>query len=221
VFQRVIESQNAVSWSPEALAEDARRGRLAVFGYVAVAILSVAAVAAGYWLWKGGGCDVMTRADSYRRWFDYERDAHAKVVASLETVPADRRSAPEYRRAVGLLEHVAGARQVWLYRFGVAPSPPAGGLSGTGADLAEVAARLADVEATWADYLARLDDADLDRVFEYQSYDAGRFKNRVEDILTQLFGHSWYHRGQIAMLVRAAGGEPAVTDLVYWCRERI
>jgi hypothetical protein len=25
--------------------------------------------------------------------------------------------------------------------------------------------------------------------------------------------------GQIAMLVRAAGGEPAVTDLIYWCRE--
>jgi uncharacterized damage-inducible protein DinB len=43
----------------------------------------------------------------------------------------------------------------------------------------------------------------------------------VEDILAQLFGHSSYHRGQIAMLVRAAGGEPAVTDLIYWCREGV
>lgn len=50
VFQRVIESQNAVSWSPEALAEDARRGRLAVAGYSAVAVLTVAAIGAGYWL---------------------------------------------------------------------------------------------------------------------------------------------------------------------------
>ncbi len=50
VFQRVIESQNAVSWSPEALAEDARRTRLAVAGYVAVAVLAAAAAAAGYWL---------------------------------------------------------------------------------------------------------------------------------------------------------------------------
>ena len=77
------------------------------------------------------------------------------------------------------------------------------------------------MQAAWADYLARLEDTELGRVVEYQSYDAGRFRNRVEDILTQLFGHSWYHRGQIAMLVRAAGGEPAVTDLVYWCREPV
>lgn len=163
----------------------------------------------------------MTRADHYRRWFDYERDAHAKVLASLETVPATNRSAREYRKAVDLLAHIAGARLVWLFRLGVAPRPPEGDLSDTGVELADVVRRLADVQAAWADYLARLDDAELGRVFEYQSYDAGRFKNRVEDILTQLFGHSWYHRGQIAVLVRASGGQPAATDLVYWCREPV
>jgi uncharacterized damage-inducible protein DinB len=56
-------------------------------------------------------------------------------------------------------------------------------------------------------------------VFEYQSLDAGRFRNTIADVLAQLYGHSWYHRGQIAMLVRTAGGQPAVTDLIYWCRE--
>ncbi|MFL6198680.1 MAG: DinB family protein [Thermoanaerobaculia bacterium] len=40
-------------------------------------------------------------------------------------------------------------------------------------------------------------------------------------ILTQLFGHSWYHRGQIAQLVRALGAEPAVTDFVFWSREAL
>jgi uncharacterized damage-inducible protein DinB len=77
------------------------------------------------------------------------------------------------------------------------------------------------VQNEWVAYFARLNDADLDRVCEYQSYDAGRFRNTIGDILTQLFGHSWYHRGQIAMLVRAAGGEPAITDLIYWCREPV
>ncbi len=41
----------------------------------------------------------------------------------------------------------------------------------------------------------------------------------VEDILTQLFGHSWYHRGQIAARVRELGGEPAATDFVFFTRE--
>ena len=77
------------------------------------------------------------------------------------------------------------------------------------------------VADAWDAYLSGLTDADLAREFEYQSYDSGRFRNRVEDILAQMFGHSWYHRGQIAMLVRAAGGVPAATDLVYWCREPV
>ena len=33
--------------------------------------------------------------------------------------------------------------------------------------------------------------------------------------------HSWYHRGQIATLVRALGAEPAVTDFVFWSRELV
>jgi uncharacterized damage-inducible protein DinB len=43
----------------------------------------------------------------------------------------------------------------------------------------------------------------------------------VEDILTQLFGHSSYHRGQVALLIRDLGGEPAVTDYVFWVREPV
>jgi uncharacterized damage-inducible protein DinB len=64
-------------------------------------------------------------------------------------------------------------------------------------------------------------DEELEREIEYQSLDAGRFRSRVEDVLAQLFGHSPYHRGQIAMLVKAAGGEPAVTDLIYWSRQGV
>jgi len=158
--------------------------------------------------------------ERYRRWLAYESDAHAKVIRSLETVPADRRDAPEFRRAVGLLGHLAAARRVWLGRLGVAP-PFQGAFFPEGADLAQVVDDLRAAEQGWTEYLGRLSDADLARTFEYQSLDAGRFRNRVEDILAQLFGHSWYHRGQIAMLVRAAGGEPAVTDLIFWCREPV
>ena len=62
------------------------------------------------------------------------------------------------------------------------------------------------------------DDEELSRVFEYQSVEGPRFKNSIEELFTQLFGHSSYHRGQIASHVRSLGGEPAVTDFVYWSR---
>lgn len=160
------------------------------------------------------------KIDRYRRLFEYERDVHAKVLASLDTVPDDRRSAPEYRKAVAILAHIVAARGVWLSRLGVVPAQP-GPLFPADPDAGRVAADWQAVQGSWADYLSTLDDEGLSREFEYQSLDAGRFRNRVEDILDQLYGHSWYHRGQIAMLVAASGGRPAITDLIYWCREPI
>ena len=62
-----------------------------------------------------------TMADRFRKWFAYEQDAHAKVVRSLESVPAERRDSPEYQKAVGWLAHLAMARRIWLERLGVIP----------------------------------------------------------------------------------------------------
>lgn len=167
-------------------------------------------------------------ADRYRRWFEYERDSHVKVLASLAAVPAEARAREEYQKAVTLLAHIAAARLLWLFRFGAAQAVAAEFRPRTGADffpahvsLADVAARVAAMEAAWADYLTGLTDAELARVFEYQSLEGARFRNTVEDILTQLFGHSWYHRGQIALLLRSIGAQPATTDLVFWAREPV
>ena len=153
----------------------------------------------------------------YRRWFEYEKDSHAKTLDSLNAVAEGLRQSEGFRKAVYLMGHIIAARRMWLFRFGVVKEnaelfPPE-------TSLAELAAQISEMETLWAQYLNQLNDADLARVFEYQSYEGGRFSNTIEDILTQLFGHSWYHRGQIAALVRAMGAEPAVTDLVFWARQ--
>lgn len=158
--------------------------------------------------------------ERFRRWFEYERDAHARVLKSMETVPPERRDGPEFRKALAVSAHIIAARRLWLARLGVIPPRP-GALFPEDATLESLAPEYQEVERHWTDFLAGLDDEAIEREFEYRSLDAGRFRNRVEDILAQLFGHSSYHRGQIAMLVRAAGGEPAITDLIYWCREPV
>ncbi len=141
------------------------------------------------------------------------------MLASFETVPPDRRASPDFRRAVAVFAHIVAARRMWLSRFGVIQAAPA--LFPDDPDVARVTDAWSEVQGLWSDFLAGADDADLGREFEYQSLDAGRFRNRVEDVLDQLFSHSSYHRGQIAMLIRSAGGEPAVTDLIFWCREPV
>jgi len=158
--------------------------------------------------------------DRFRRWFEHERDAHARTLASLEAVPQDRRDGPEFRRALAIFGHVVAARRAWLGRLGLAP-PFTGALFPAEVELDALRSDCAEAERLWAVAYEGFDDDALARVVDYRSFDGNRFRNRVEDILAQLFGHSSYHRGQIAMLVRASGGQPAITDLIYWCREPV
>lgn len=158
-----------------------------------------------------------TQADHYRRWFEYERSSHARSVTSLETVPRERRGDSDWQRAADLLAHLTAARMMWLFRLGVEPAPPST-LFPQNISLPELRKRLTSMERKWLTWLDAVDDRELDRELEYQSLDAGRFRGTVRDILTQLFTHSSYHRGQVAMLVRSLGGSPAVTDFIYWSR---
>lgn len=164
-------------------------------------------------------------SDRYRRWFEYEKESHAKTLASLEAVPEAQRSSEAFRKAAGLLAHIVLARWLWLARLGAvprerAPSRPEDFFP-TDVSLDDLRPQVAEMERAWERYLAGLDDAGLSCAFEYRALDGAPFRNTIEDILTQLFGHSWYHRGQIAQIVRGLGGQPAVTDFVYWSREAL
>ncbi|HRC86036.1 MAG TPA: DinB family protein [Thermoanaerobaculia bacterium] len=159
----------------------------------------------------------MDRIDRFRRWFDYEKDSHRKVLSSLGTVPPEGLENPNYQKALDLAAHLVAARWLWLFRFGIAAEGPTD-IFPAGVPLADLASRFGAMHTAWDGYLAKLEPAELDRNFEYTALDGKRYRNQIEDVLTQLFGHSWYHRGQIALLVRSLGGTPAVTDLVFWTR---
>ena len=158
--------------------------------------------------------------DRFARWFEHECLAFDKVVESFGTVPAERRGEADYIRALSILGHVIAARRMWLQRLGILP-PTDRPLFPTSPTLDEIVADWVDIRRHWSAYFAARTDDAITQPFEYTSLDAGRFRNQVEDILAQLNGHAWYHRGQIAMLIRAAGGTPAITDFIYYCREKI
>jgi uncharacterized damage-inducible protein DinB len=129
-----------------------------------------------------------------------------------------------YRQPGGVAIDLTDGRSAQVGRAGIMACViplPSGTLFPDKVELADVLADLNSIQERWAHYLATLSDDELGRTIEYRSVDGGRFRNRLEDILTQLFGHSSYHRGQIAMLVRAAGGEPVATDYIFWCREPV
>lgn len=157
-------------------------------------------------------------ADAYRRWFEYEKDSHRKVLESLETVPEEGRGSPSYQKALDLLGHIVAARRTWLHRLDPSVERPAA-IFPTGVTLDALRPELEAVERAWTDYLGRLTDAAASGVLTYATSEGARYRTAIADVLLHTHGHSLYHRGQIATLVRAAGGQPAATDLIFWARE--
>jgi uncharacterized damage-inducible protein DinB len=163
---------------------------------------------------------MLSLSSQFRRWFEYERDSHAKAFSSLAAVPEGLRSSNAFQQAATLLAHISAARQLWLHRLGVTSEIPREFFPKVDS-LADLDTRLKATERAWSNYLDGLDDAGLARVFEYRSQEGEWYRNTIQDVLTQLFGHSLYHRGQIAALIRSLGCEPAATDFIFWTREMI
>ncbi len=154
----------------------------------------------------------------FRHWFEQECDAIDKTIAALQSVPEQGRNSEEYRKALSILAHIVVARGIWLERCrGAAVS--AGTLFPVDQSLEEIATDWNGARGVWQSYLEGLSDEELAMELTYESSDGGRWHNSIEDTLVQLFTHSAYHRGQIAMLVKRAGGTPPSTDYIRWCRQ--
>jgi len=159
---------------------------------------------------------VNTLADRFRHWYEYERDCNAKSLAMLDSVPAERRAAPEFQKAVDRMAHLLAARRWWLNHLG--HGPETSDLFPQGTPLADLPGLVAATEASWVEYLRGLDDSELAREFEWQLANGKRYRWNVEGLLTQVFGHAWYHRGQLAQLVVAVGGRAVDTDYIFWSK---
>lgn len=155
----------------------------------------------------------MNGVDRFRKLLDAEREANRRVVESLRTVPESARAGPEFTRALGCMAHNQLARDVWMHRlrgemFAPVPDwfPPE--------PIETIERRAAELDDRYARFIDGLADSDLDRDVSYKCGDGSAWVSTVDDILTHVFNHSTYHRGQVARLVTQVGGQRAGTDYV-------
>ena len=145
----------------------------------------------------------------FERLLAHDRRANGQALASLESM----RKAP--RKALYLMGHVMGAEVSWLRRI-TKGSDPADWERWEKADLPWLRrAWRRSLPARWSAFLGDAALSDPGRTFSYVNYLGKTWEARVDDALLQLMLHSAYHRGQVASLVRAAGGEPAVVDYMH------
>lgn len=136
--------------------------------------------------------------------------ADERTMRSLESL-----AAPDHD-AVHRYAHILGAEAVWLQRIGGVPatiSPfPELDLAGC--------AELARSNHAWIRRIvAELSPAFLSRAVSYTNSRGESYTNNVDDILHHVCMHGMYHRGQVVLRVREAGGTPLATDFIAFVRE--
>jgi uncharacterized damage-inducible protein DinB len=150
----------------------------------------------------------------FLRMFAYDDWANRECLSAMRaarSLPAD---------SVRRMAHILSAQKLWLERILKQPQSMKVWPDSTVEDCAALAD---EMSAAWQAYFARLGNqfapGSLDDHVEYCNSKGEPWSSRVEDILTHVLFHSAYHRGQIALQIRAAGMEPAYTDFIHAVRQ--
>jgi uncharacterized damage-inducible protein DinB len=141
---------------------------------------------------------------SYDEWANLEV---IRVFRGIEELPA---------RPLNLLAHIVAAEHLWRARLlGVdSPFPVWPELT-----VERCEEQVRQLPVLWREYLADDSSDLLDRTIAYKNSKGESYKSLVRDILTHVFMHSAYHRGQIASDIRQAGSVPAYTDFIHGVRQ--
>lgn len=139
--------------------------------------------------------------------FEYDRWANARVFAALTD--------DTFVHVEETLTHIVLVEWVWLERIRgnnpTAPPPWASEIS-----LTSLRSRLDAIEEEWKQFVASLEEADLERRVDYQRFDGERSSRKLAHLLQHVVNHSTYHRGQVATRLRLAGAVPVETDYLHF-----
>lgn len=139
--------------------------------------------------------------------------------ADCLTVESLKQSAESGSQAMRAFIHLLVAEREWLSRMvqniGTAQPDFWPELS-----LAECERLASEVHEAYAGLLGGLSADRLDEVATYRNSKGIEYRTKWRDIFVHVTIHSAYHRGQVAMALRASGGVPAYTDYIAFVREQ-
>lgn len=144
-----------------------------------------------------------------RKLIDHLEWADERVLDSLRAMPHID------QRALDLYAHVLGTEHVWVSRI-LQRAPREKVWPDITLDRASVIA--AENASELRGILDRYSAEELQQKIAYKNSAGVAFESTIEDILLQVVLHGCYHRGQVALVVRGAGGEPSPTDYIAFIR---
>lgn len=146
------------------------------------------------------------------RIFNHMYWANTQIVHALQEVEGD------IEKPLRLFAHVLSAEKVWLTR-----------INGKDAStiliwpedysLEDCVNFVQENNSGYMNYFKQHTGADLLNVISYRNSKGEAFNTTIYDILTQVYLHGSYHRGQLAAHLRKEGIEPLNTDYITFVRQ--
>ena len=139
--------------------------------------------------------------------FEINRDANVKMASKVSSL-----SSPD--EALKHLSHLVNCQYKWLDRINVFPADSK--LDWWLPVYSPDALPQQFVESTqnWIEYLAARTEDDLDEIKKYIGWDGSVWESKLKDIALQLIFHSFHHRAQMQMLIRAQDQIPGFIDYI-------
>ncbi len=149
--------------------------------------------------------------ESFARLYIYDNEVNRRVLHQLRSMNNVSTKIRE------VFAHLLQAKRLWMWRM-------------RGDDYKDLVVwpkmswddceqLIEDNARDWNEFITGLRDDDLEGRVVYTNTKGIEYDSSVRDILTHVLIHGGYHRGQIALAVRQAGGEPLLTDYIAWTRE--
>jgi uncharacterized damage-inducible protein DinB len=161
-------------------------------------------------------------AEDFRTLFQFNAWANHRTMGACDSVNVEaftKHLSGSFPSVRDTLVHIMAVERLWLARW-------LG--TGNGSFLkAEAFPDIASVRATWAPiesellgYVNGLNDDDVNRIVPHKNSQGQEFRMPLWQLMQHLVNHGTYHRGQITNQLREVGGQPLVTDLVAFYRQR-
>jgi len=154
----------------------------------------------------------MSFVPHFRHLFAYEGWANTRMLAAIHEAPADSAA---HSAALAAFSHMLAAQTVWLDR-----------IAGRTSDNSIWEPRLIDVceavfaenTALWSAFMENLTEEHIHASVPYGNLKGEPFTSSLKDILTHVFNHSTYHRGQVILHLKGTVSPLPPTDFIVFTR---
>ncbi len=149
--------------------------------------------------------------------------ANQKIIDVILSLPEEKQKAEvpsSFNSLHKTLLHMWDAESIWWQRMKLLERfvRPSDNFKGTTRDVVN---GLLSQSRLWEGWVSNVSELMLEHVFEYRNDKKEQIKMPIWQMLTHVFNHGTYHRGQLINMLRQLGIEKLPqTDFAAWCRKK-